>query len=128
MVTYNIAAPDRVQSYFLGGALANNPFSSVACDVFQLQLSCRSQNFSQGPGRAARRVAFQAMVDFDNFQIKAGAENLGGLACQPEEGVHPHGKIGGENDGNSGSQLANLRSAFIRVPCRTDDQRFSVLR
>ena len=69
------------------------PSATVPRHLVQLQLAHLGQDFRQRFGRAARRVLFEAMVHFDDFQIEVRAQNFRRLAREPEQRVDAGRKI-----------------------------------
>jgi len=106
------------------GACADNAFPPVTNHFIQLGLSYVRQDFSQRGGGAAGGVPFHAVMHFDDFEIEFRTQDLGCLACQPEQGVDAGGIVGGPHQRDLLAAGEDRLSIGFRVSSRADDQRF----
>ena len=94
VIAYHIAATHGVHTDLRGGAFAGEAVPAVPGGLRQLQAQCVGKDLGQGLGGAAGRVLLVAMMHFDHLDVEGWTEDLRRLACQPEQGVDSHRKVG----------------------------------
>src|SRR6516165_8136068 len=111
MFTHNISPANRMHSNLVLRSLTHKTLSSVTNALVVVELTCVRNNLSQPSCRAAWRVFLQAMVKFENLNIKVWTQHPIRFLGQPEQEVHTDTEIRSQQDRGprgGGSQFLQL--------------------
>src|SRR6266404_5630263 len=79
VVAHNITAADGVNSNLLVSSLTHDARAAMPSHPIELLLPNGSQDFCQRLSRAARSIAFQAMVHLEDLQVIIRSQDFSGF-------------------------------------------------
>ena len=122
VIADDIAAADGVHPDFVRSAFSDDAESAVADIVVVLEFANFGEDFCEPFCGAGGGVFFEAVMHFDDFEVERGAEDFGGFAREPEEGVDSDAVVWREDDGDGGGSLFDGGDFFVGVSGCSDDE------
>lgn len=127
VVADDVAAAEGVEADFAFGAFADVAVAAVGDVLLVGEVADFGEDFDEAAGGAAGGVDLLVVVHFHDFEIEGFAEDFGGLACEPEEGVDADAVVASLDDGDGFGGLGNEIEFGVSVTSGADDEGFAVL-